>query len=146
MKYRYMLPADLQSLVAAGDSPEVERLVRHAQSTGMLRAIRDWPHFKQPHEVYALDEIMKAAKEACSHLLLEPLEEEETVMTNSMQTFSMLFVQSYVWAYTGVVEAAQRSNAEILALVELVGSRSDSVALEVLNEIAELAAQHPRHT
>jgi hypothetical protein len=133
MKYRYMLPPTLDELLAATDrhEPGVEQLYRLAHSKAMYQAVRDWPRFRQENA------IMEAAKEACKKLLLEETE-EGTADTNSVELFSLLFLQTYYGAYQGVIVTAERSFEEMLELVRLLRHRTEDDAIAVLDEMAAL--------
>jgi hypothetical protein len=134
MKYLYTLPETLEKLVAAPDDPDVKRLYRLAHSQGMYQAVCDW------QQEGGWGDSMEAAKEACKALLGQETE-KDTIVTNSPESFSMLFLQTFYGAYEGLVEIAERSPDDMLALVRLVRDRTEAEAIALLDEMSVLASK-----
>jgi hypothetical protein len=136
VKYKYVLPQFLPELMVAaadGHEPGVVQLYRLAYGKAMYLAVRDWPRFRMD------DDIMEAAKETCKQLLQQETE-EDTAVTNSVESFSLLFLQTFYGAYQGVIETAERSAGEMLELVRLIRHRTEDDAIAVLAEISLLAS------
>jgi hypothetical protein len=144
MHYTYTLPnPDRLASALEADEPDVKRLRLFAFARGMHLAICDWfvpdlPRFRQVDDVFEHDEVMHSTQEACTQLLLESMTEEATAVTNSIESFTLVFVQYFYSGYLSVTQTAQKSPEDMSNLVWLVGDLAESDAIAALVQLAEV--------
>src|SRR5271157_5715972 len=87
-RYIYQLPASLPELVLASEAnePVVEQLRQLTRHLATYQATCDWPTLRQSNAEYEKNEIMQAAREACSRFLLQPMQ-QGTAITNNLEAF-----------------------------------------------------------
>lgn len=141
-RYIYQLPASLPELVLASEAnePVVEQLRQLTRHLATYQAACDWPTLRQSHAAYEKNEIMQAAKEACSRFLLQPMQ-QGTAITNNLEAFSMLFIQAYVGAYERILEMSVQSTIDMHDLVVLLGHLTEVDAVHVLDELTRRTEQ-----